>query len=162
MKMVLSQVFLYGVLGPPIGQVVFFLLSFSHSAFADTGHHAARLVEVPFLVIATLLAFPFSYYFGGVTAVLVGLIVGVAKKYDNHTIFVPAIAALAVWASISFFSGQFDAKNWETFFPEQGWTIHPLVMLTIQLIAALIVWWLARRFEVRSGRRKSEVLHAKH
>ncbi len=135
-------VFLF--IGPPLGGYTLLVIIFVMGVF-DHGINWQRLSDA--FVGAMFFTAVFSYVFGGMVALLTGLMVTVSRVVGGRTtILTPIFAAVAANALAVLLNMVVATKSLELNLPGK----LPLTagLLPSSIFAAILCWWLAKRWKL--------------
>lgn len=136
----LGIVLVFVVLGPPIGGYSLLVIAFAFKAAAN-GIDWERLSET--FTGAIFFTAVFSYVFGGILAVLTGIMVAVSRIVGGHTtILTPVFASVVANGAAALVNSMIETKSLQLSLPGQ----LPLTagLLPASMFAAILCWRLAK------------------
>ena len=136
----LGIVLVFVVLGPPIGGYALLVIAFGFKAAAN-GIDWERLSET--ITGAIFFTAVFSYVFGGILAVLTGIMVAVSRIVGGHTtILTPVFASVVANGAAALVNSLIETKSLQLSLPGK----LPLTagLLPASLFAAILCWRLAK------------------
>jgi len=137
---VVGIVVVFAVLGPPIGGYSLLVIAFGFKAAAN-GIDWDRLSET--FVGAMFFTAVFSYVFGGILAVLTGIMVAISRLVGGHTtILTPVFACVVANGAAALVNSMIETKSLQLSLPGK----LPLTagLLPASLFAAIVCWRLAK------------------
>jgi hypothetical protein len=141
---VLGIVLLFLLIGPPIGGYALLVIAFAMKA-AVHGIDWARLSDA--FLGAMFFTAVFSYVFGGMVALLTGVLVAVSRIVGGHTtILTPIFAAVAANGLAVLLNMVAATKSLELSLPGKV----PLTagLLPSSIFAAILCWLLAKKWKL--------------
>ena len=135
-------VFLF--IGPPIGGYALLVIIFGMGV-ADHGINWQRLSDA--FIGAMFFTAVFSYVFGGMLALLTGLLVALSRVVGGRTtILTPIFAAVAANGSVVLLNMVVATKSLELSLPGK----LPLTagLLPSSMFAAILCWWLTKKWKL--------------
>lgn len=136
----LGIVVVFVVLGPPIGGYSLLVIAFVLKAAAN-GINWERLSET--FAGAMFFTAVFSYVFGGILAILTGIMVAVSRIVGGHTtILTPIFASVVANGAAALVNSMIETKSLQLSLPGK----LPLTagLLPASLFAAILCWRLAK------------------